>query len=116
MSYLTLAEAKEHLAVVHDADDQLIEALIEAAESHAASIMGRAAITDSQECPWIGGNDCCSSSEQPIAVVPAAVLQAIKMLVWEFYENRGQFVTGVSVSENPTVMRLLHFHRVGLGV
>lgn len=116
MSYLTLMEAKAHLAVVHDEDDELIQACVDAAESYAASIMGRAAITDLQECPWIGGNDCCSSSEQPIATVPAAVLQAIKILVFEFYENRGQFAVGASLAENPTVIRLLHFHRVGLGV
>lgn len=115
MSYLTLAEAKEHLAVVHDDDDDLIQALIDAAESYAASYMGRSAITDSQECPWIGGNDCISSSEAMPTTVPAAVLHAIKILVFEFYENRGQFSAG-AVNENPTVQRLLSFHRVGLGV
>ena len=116
MSYVQLADVKEHLAVVHTDDDTLIQAMIDAAESYAASYMGRENIDDSQYSGWIGGNDNVSSSEANPQTVPPTVVQAVKMLVWEFYENRGQFVTGTIVQENPTVQRLLHFHRVGLGV
>lgn len=116
MSYVTLEQAKAHLAVVHSDDDVLIQDLIDAAESYAASYMGRENIDGSQYAGWIGGNDNVSSSEAAPQAVPPAVVQAIKILVFEYYENRGQFVVGASVAENPTVARLLHFHRVGLGV
>lgn len=116
MSYVTLAEAKDHLAVVHSADDVLIQSYIDAAENYAASYMGRENIDGSQYAGWVGGNDNVSSSEAAPQTVPPAVVQAVKILVFEYYENRGQFVTGASLAENPTVARLLHFHRVGLGV
>lgn len=115
MSYVTLEEAKAHLAVIHDDDDTLIEQCIDAAESYAASYMGRAAIADAQHCPWRVGNDCTSSSESEATTVPRAVVQAVLMLCADFYENRGATLDGPK-PENPLVMRLLHFHRVGLGV
>ncbi|MGQ4661341.1 head-tail connector protein [Lysobacter sp. F6437] len=120
MSLVTLAEAKKHLAVIHTSDDDLIQINIDAAESYAASYMGRRSLEGVQECPWIIADGCAcesssessSESEQP---VPAAVKQAVLLLVGEYYENRQQGVTGTIYTKLPAVESLLHFHRVGLG-
>lgn len=121
MSYVSLAEAKKHLEVFHNSDDALIQINIDAAESYAASFMNRRAITDEQECPWLVADGCvCEVSSEPSSepgsVVPAAVKQAILLLVGEYFENRTQGVTGTIYTKLPAAEALLHFHRVGLGV
>lgn len=114
MSYVTLAEAKAHLAVIHSDDDAVIQQCLDAAEDYAAAYMGRAAIADAQHCPWRGGNDCTSSSESEPQTVPPAVVQAILMLCAGYYEDRAATLDAAK-PENPAVARMLHFHRVGLG-
>ncbi|MBB1060422.1 head-tail connector protein [Marilutibacter spongiae] len=118
MSYVTLAEAKKHLLVIHDDDDEIIQQYIDAAESYAAGYMNRASIADEQECPWLFADGCVSSSSssEPLGEVPAGVKQAVLLLVGEYYENRTQGVTGTIYSKMPAVESLLHQHRVGLGV
>ena len=121
MSYVTLEEAKKHLAVLHNADDDLIQINIDAAESYAASYMNRNSIQGEQVCPWRMPDGCAcddssSSSSEPSADVPTAVKQAVLLLVGEYYENRTQGVTGTIYTKLPAVEALLHFHRVGLGV
>ena len=115
MSYVTLAEAKAHLVVIHSDDDTLIQQCLDAAEAYAADYMGRAAIADAQHCPWRGGNDCTSSSESEPQTVPASVVQAILMVCADLYENRRSTYAG-QATENPIAKQMLHFHRVGLGV
>ena len=114
MSYVQLARAKAHLRVTHAAEDELIQAYIDAAESYAASYMGRPSIDGPQDKPWSPGEvDSDSvSSETP---VPAAVAQAILLLVGDFFALREAQVVG-TLAENPAAHALLHFHRVGLGV
>lgn len=116
MSYVDLVLAKKHLAVTHSLDDELIQQYIDAAESYAASFMGRRAITDEQDPPW--GGDCASSSEASSSdeVVPAAVVQAILLLVGDSYALREASVVGTIYAKNPAAENLLHMYRVGLGV
>lgn len=66
----TLPEAKQYLRVMHDAEDQFIERLIEAAQGHVEQYLG-----DDMPSP-----------------VPAAVNAAILLLVADLYENRGRQV------------------------
>lgn len=114
MSYVQLARAKAHLRVTHNAEDDLIQSYIDAAESYAASYMGRPSIGGPQEKPWSDGElDSEASSETP---VPAAVAQAVLLLVGDFFNLREAQVTGTILTENPAAHALLHFHRVGLGV
>ena len=100
---LTLAEAKAHLYVIHDASDADITACISAAEDYIAQFLGRAV-------PWDDG------AEPPVEVpVPASIKQACKLLVGDYFENREAVVVGMIVAKNPTAESLLHFYRVGLG-
>lgn len=101
MNWLTLPEAKAHLKVEHDAEDDLISGLIDAAEDYVSQFLNRAV-------PWTDdGGD-------PVPV-PASIRAAALMIVSGLYYNRDAQVTAV-VSENPAVPSLLHFYRVGLGV
>lgn len=128
MSYVTLDEAKKHLAVFHSADDEIIQTYIDGAESYAASFMNRQAIDGPQVCPWIvsDGCDCDSSSSssssssstssEPTAEVPKAVKVAILLLVGDYYENRTAGIVGSIYTKLPAAAAMLHMHRVGLGV
>ncbi|WP_348826654.1 head-tail connector protein [Halomonas sp. RT37] len=84
--------------------DPELERLHDAAVDYASQYLGR-------PIPW--DDEDTSSSE---AVFPKSVEQAILILIGEFFENREQHVTGTIVQEIPTVTRLLHFYRIGLGV
>lgn len=108
MSYVTLLVAKAHLAIVLSDDDALIQQCLDASESHCASLMNRAEISDTQPVatPWVS----------PGGTVPKAVVQAVLLYMAEFYENRAVSVIGLSVTRCPAADALLHFHRVGLGV
>lgn len=97
----TLEEAKTHLRVQHDAEDDLIVALIEAAEDHVSRYLERS-------LPWTDE----SGAEVP---VPGSVRAAILLIVGDLYANReGRFV-GVSQSDNPAVRMLLAPYRANLG-
>lgn len=101
---VTLNQVKSHLRLCqHDADEnQHLELLIKAAVSHASQYLDR-------PVPWLDADG------DPVPV-PEDVQAAIMLIIGDLYENREGVVTGVSVSINPTVRSLLHFHRVGLGI
>ena len=103
---IPLMEIKSHLRLPLEVDvevDAEIERLHDAAVDYAEQYLGR-------NIPW---SDDESSSE---ILFPASVKHAILILIAEFYENREQHVIGASVASLPTVERLLHFYRIGLGV
>lgn len=64
----TLAEAKTHLRVTHDHDDQYIEYLIEAAEGHVQNILG---------------------DDMPDSM-PASIRAAVLLLVSDLFEYRAR--------------------------
>lgn len=99
---LTLAEAQAQVSVTHSHDDGLLEDAIAAAHDHIEKYIGR-------PVPWTNAD----GEPQP---VPASIKQAAKLLVGDFYNNREALIIGTIVADNPAVERLLHFHRIGLGV
>lgn len=104
MAVLTLTEIKQHLRMdeAETDEDAHLERLSDAAQDYAEQYLGRA-------IPW--KDDDGNSVD-----VPASVFHALLILVAELYENREQRVIGSIVQENPTVERLLHFYRVGMGI
>lgn len=134
MSYVSLEMAKQHLLVIHDSDDVLIQQNIDAAEAYAANYMNRPRIEDNpvntwvrntgtiqdwkiplDRCPHPGWPEIVVSSE-PDDFVPPSVIQAILLLVGDYYENRTAGIVGTIHAENPAVVNLLNFHRIGLGI
>lgn len=103
MAVLTLDEIKAHLRLDGNEEDAQLTLLSEAAEDYAAQYLGRPGI------PW---ND-----EDGVTVpVPASVRAAMLLIIGDLYENREDQVVGTIVARTGTADRLLHFHRVGLGV
>lgn len=133
MSYVSLELAKAHLLVIHDSDDALIQQNIDAAEAYAANYMNRPEIADNPVNPWRRnqGSICqwkqplkavpcvCSedvvSSSEPNDPVPASVVQAILLILADYYENRTAGVT-TSFTVNPAADNLLWQQRVGMGI
>lgn len=101
MNWLTLQEVKAHLRVEHDEEDALIEQQMRAAEDYVAQYLNR-------PVPWTDDNG------DPVEV-PASVRAAALMVVSGLYYHRDAQASD-AVEDNPAVERLLHFHRVGLGV
>lgn len=104
MAVLTLNEIKAHLRLDPDdaSQDAQLTALGSAAEDYAAQYLGRA-------IPW---NDELGA---PVAV-PASIKAALLLIIGDLYENREAALVGVARTDNPTVERLLHFYRVGMGI
>jgi hypothetical protein len=110
MSYVTLDEAKAHLLVIHDSDDVLIQQNIDAAEAYAANYMNRPDITDDPVCTWKRNQPVgVVSSEEPDPV-PRSVVQAILLLVGDYYENR------TASTPNIAAENLLWANRLQLGI
>jgi len=130
MSYVTLPQAKAHLLVIHDFDDEIIQDCIDAAESCAATYMNRPAIEDNPLNPWKTNQgtiaewalplDRCHRaplvSSEPNNPVPASVVQAIKLILADYYENRTAGIVGTSYTANPAAENLLNQQRIGWGI
>lgn len=101
MNWLTLPEVKAHLRVLHDAEDDVITGMAQAAEDYVSQYLNR-------PVPWT------DDDEKPVEV-PASVRNAALLVVADLYQNRGA-TTSETINENPAVENLLHFYRVGLGV
>lgn len=102
MAVLTLDEIKAHLRLDGNEEDAQLTLLSDAAEDYATQYMGRS-------LPWL-------DDEGAPVPVPASVRAALLLVIGDLYENREGAFVGVSRVDNPTVERLLHFYRVGLGV
>jgi hypothetical protein len=100
----TLTELKAHLRIEasQSAENVLLENLLNAAIDYASQYLGR-------PLPWTDENDAQVS-------VPASINAAILLVTADLYENREAQIVGTGIVENPAVERLLHFHRVGMGI
>lgn len=131
MSYVTIDQAKAHLLVIHDFDDALIQDCIDAAESYAATYMNRPAIEDNPLNPWKTNqgtiadwarplHDCRPFdpvvSSEPYNPVPMSVVQAVKLIIADYYENRTVGVQGTIFTMNPAAGHVLDQQRIGWGV
>lgn len=95
---ISLERAKQHLRVVTDDDDALIEALITAAREHAEHYQNRVFVSDDAEI----------EVEVPGELERAAML----LLVGHLYENREAVNIGNIVTEVPVgIKSLLYFNR-----
>ncbi|WP_375591597.1 head-tail connector protein [Chitiniphilus eburneus] len=106
MSVVDIDLARQHLNVIGTDQDEIIQQCLDAAEGYASDYMNRPLE------PWVPP-DSSSGSEPPL---PKSVVQAVLLLMADFYENREAQVVGVAIAENTAAHRLLHFHRRCLGV
>lgn len=83
MSDLTLVEVKKYLDVIHNADDDKLRLLLEAAEDEARNFMDRDNLTD-----WEGCCDSESISSEAVSEIamPASVRLGILILVQAAYQ------------------------------
>jgi len=105
MTVLTQSEIAQHLRLGADeesAEADTLQRLADAAQDHASQYLGR-------PIPW-------QDADGNAVPVPASVKAAMLLIVGDLYENREAQVIGATVAENPTVERLLHFYREGLGL
>lgn len=97
---LTLAEIKNHIRVIGNEDDNLLTQYLEAASAHVEKYLGR------KLSPWDEDN----------SLPPANVIQALLLLISDFYENREAGFVGTIHTSNPAFDALLHFERDNLGL
>ena len=104
MAVLTLDEIKEHLRLdLEDpSQDAHLTLLSSAAEDYASQYLGRS-------LPW-------QDDQGADVAVPFSVKAALLLTIADLYENREDTVVGTIVGRIGAVERLLHFHRVGLGI
>ncbi|AJQ86092.1 head-tail connector protein [Xanthomonas oryzae pv. oryzicola] len=124
---VTLVDAKQHLVVLHDADDGLIAAYITAGREVVEQQTGYALAAASYAWTPVGAGRSplpiepaqvtSQDGDWPLLFtttpgpVPAALKAAILLLVGDLYANREASIQGLS--ENPAVSRLLFpFRRV----
>lgn len=101
---ITLNDVKLHLRLDLEPGSELdpqLEAMLAAAIDHASQYLNR-------PVPWL--------DEEGEEVFPSSVRAAVLLIVGDLHENREGIITGTIVARNPTVDRLLHFYRIGLGV
>ncbi|MBB4126224.1 hypothetical protein GGR77_001514 [Xanthomonas translucens] len=117
---VTLADAKKHLVVLHDADDTLIAAFITAAREVVEQQTGYALATATYDWTPVGDGrsplpiEPAQLDSAPDAYpvrftttpgpAPAALRAALLLLVGDLYANREAAVEGLT--ENPAFARL----------
>lgn len=99
---ITLQMLKQHLRLELDdqAEHENLQVILLSAIDYASQFLGR-------PIPW--------QDSQGISVLPASVKSAVLLIAADLYFNR-EASTASSVKDNPIVEKMLHFHRVGLGV
>lgn len=104
MSFITLEEAKDFLKVIHAADDDLLQRLLDGAEDEALQFMGRESFGDL--CP------CDSNSESLSEFLPASVRTGIYLLLQASYQAKPDEADHY---RNAAEIKLMPY-RCGLGV
>jgi hypothetical protein len=108
---IELEVVKDRLHVVHDADDEMIQRLLDAAEDEALRFLNRAYLpTLPQDWPTSEGDEDVPSSDDPVAPV---VVEAVCLLVMAGY---GAMTADEMTKLRDVAFAKLHPYRVGLGV
>lgn len=124
---VTLAEAKQHLVVIHDADDALILAYIAAAREVVEQQTGYALVAATYdwtpglpgwtELPIEPGNVESAEGSLPVrftttpGAIPAALRAAVLLKAADLYANREAGITGTIHVVNPAFDRLTFPYR-----
>jgi len=104
MAVMTLEQIKDHLRLdrADASQDAHLEILRDAAEDYAGQYIN-------QSIPW-------QDADGVAVPVPASIKAGIMLVISDLYEHREGQIVGVSIADNPTVERLLHFYRVDMGI
>jgi uncharacterized phage protein (predicted DNA packaging) len=92
MATVTLAQAKKHIRVTHNLEDDMIELYIEAADDWIANYLNTANFPN-------------------VAAIKAAAL----IIIEDLYRNRGTTMDQ-TIQHNPAVDRLLYPYREEIGI
>ena len=98
---IAINEIREHLRLDDDSHDAELRAMYAAALDYCEQYLER-------DIPW----DTDTESQ----VFPGGVKYAMLMIIGDLFENREAATAGVKIESNPTVDRLLTFHRDEMGV
>ena len=110
MSTTSLALAKSHSNIYFDDKDAELQGKLDAAEEFVAKFLNYEG--DPDEFVEVFAIDIDDSPVRLKAVIEALVLRAFD----DFWQEKGIFVTGTIVSEDPGWMRVAHLYRRNLGV
>jgi len=112
MSIVTAEQAKKHLRVDTDADDDLIQLYLNAAEDQASQFMNRKFYETQADIDNAG----VDAGDRPI-VINDSIRAAILLTVGHLYSNREENITGTIVAElKMGVQHLLTPYRIKMGV
>jgi len=90
VSDLTVSDVKKYLDVIHNADDDKLQMLLDAAEDEALQFLDRPNLTDWRTCAEIRCDEVLSESASEVASeisMPASVRLAILILVQASYQS-----------------------------
>lgn len=109
-----LATIKMHLRVSSGTtEDALIGQYAAAAQTNIEDYLDGVIPGSSDD---VGDPDADPVVEPLADEVPSPIIQALLLMVADMYENRSAVITGTTVAENPTLVRLLHCYRRGIGI
>lgn len=103
MSITPLAAAKAHSNIFFDDRDAELQVKLDGAEEFVTRFFNRTDLSDLTKL---------DSPNRLLAGVEVLVLEVFD----DYWQNKGVYVTGTIVSENPAWMRAAHLYRIDLGV
>lgn len=104
--FITLTQAKEHCSITTEISDAMLQLYIDASEGRVATYLNR---------PLDTLMDAGADEPDPVGYGNAVRL-GILLYIMDAVEQRGTIVTGTISSELPTAEKILHPHRLNLGV
>lgn len=111
MSVTQLATAKAHSNIFFDDKDALLQGYLDAAEEYVAKFLNYEG--DDGWADFVEEFEVADAS--PTALKPV-IQELVLQMFDEFWTNKGPTVTGTSVAENPSWLRVAHLYRRNLGV